>query len=332
MDRVRSKTLWDWLDLLIIPLVLAIGEYLFTRTENRTAQAIAGKRAQDEALQSYIDQMSQLIIEYQLRSSGANDDVSVSARARTLTVLDRIDSNRKASLLRFLYEAGLINKEQPVVSLVDANLSEVNLFQPGHTLRRARLLNVGLAGADLRKADLRLAVLAGANLVDADLSETIAASAHLEQTNLAHATLFGARLVGAWLVESNMTGANMRHADLSQSNLRGAILANRSGEFNDTAELNDASLSRADLTNTDLTKASFVRANLTNANLTGAILQGANLKDSDLTGATVTEEQLATCASLEGTVMPNGLLSDGSVPDKPLEAQLAGRMFSQAII
>ena len=31
-------TLWDWLDLLIMPVVLAIGEYLFTRSESRRAE------------------------------------------------------------------------------------------------------------------------------------------------------------------------------------------------------------------------------------------------------------------------------------------------------
>ncbi len=35
-----KQTLWDWLDLLIVPAVLAVGRYLFTRSENR-AQDIA---------------------------------------------------------------------------------------------------------------------------------------------------------------------------------------------------------------------------------------------------------------------------------------------------
>src|SRR5215211_2473133 len=51
-----AKTLWDWLDLLIIPVVLAIGGYLFTRSENRATRVAAGQRAQSEALQAYLDQ------------------------------------------------------------------------------------------------------------------------------------------------------------------------------------------------------------------------------------------------------------------------------------
>src|SRR5688572_24135763 len=33
-----SKTLWDWLNLLIVPVVLAIGGYLFTRSDTKATQ------------------------------------------------------------------------------------------------------------------------------------------------------------------------------------------------------------------------------------------------------------------------------------------------------
>src|SRR5215210_5632192 len=36
-----KRTLWDWLDLLIVPVVLAIGGYLFTRSENRSTRMAA---------------------------------------------------------------------------------------------------------------------------------------------------------------------------------------------------------------------------------------------------------------------------------------------------
>ena len=44
-----ERTLWDWLDLLIVPVVLAIGGYLFTQTENQRA-------SQDTAEQHRVDQ------------------------------------------------------------------------------------------------------------------------------------------------------------------------------------------------------------------------------------------------------------------------------------
>src|SRR6266699_1738742 len=61
-----GKTLWEWLQLLIIPAVLALGGYLFTYTTSRNERAATEKRTQAErdisldnqreaALQDYID-------------------------------------------------------------------------------------------------------------------------------------------------------------------------------------------------------------------------------------------------------------------------------------
>ena len=44
-DFVRGKTLWDWLELLIIPLVLAIGAFYLQRSE----RAVERKAAEDRA-------------------------------------------------------------------------------------------------------------------------------------------------------------------------------------------------------------------------------------------------------------------------------------------
>jgi hypothetical protein len=58
-----DKSLWDWLDLLIIPVVLAVGGYLFTRSENRRAQRIEEQRAQESALEAYLEQVTPLVRE-----------------------------------------------------------------------------------------------------------------------------------------------------------------------------------------------------------------------------------------------------------------------------
>src|SRR5215213_4283695 len=61
LAKPKQRTFWDWLELLIVPVVLALGGYLFTRSENRRAQkiadqsaktdrAIAGQRIQDDTL------------------------------------------------------------------------------------------------------------------------------------------------------------------------------------------------------------------------------------------------------------------------------------------
>src|SRR5688572_26778794 len=135
----EPKTLWDWMELLIIPLILAMGAFYLNRSEREVERErverrakferqraeenadlereIATDRQQEAALQAYLDRMAELLLEKELRTT-ENEEVRNVARIRTLTVLRGLDATRKGLLLRFLYEAGLISKEKGVVSLV----------------------------------------------------------------------------------------------------------------------------------------------------------------------------------------------------------------------
>jgi uncharacterized protein HemX len=105
-------TVRDWLQLLVVPLALVVIGFLFTmqqdarqqqienqraqqaqKIENQRAQAereLAEQSAQDEALQAYLDHMSGLLLERDLRASEEDSEVRSLARARTLTVLTLI--------------------------------------------------------------------------------------------------------------------------------------------------------------------------------------------------------------------------------------------------
>jgi uncharacterized protein YjbI with pentapeptide repeats len=170
-----DKTLWNWLDLLIVPIVLAIGGYLFTRSENQRTREIAEQRTQDDLLQAYLDDITELLVDEErpLHRASQGDNLSTVARARTLTILPCLDHTRKKRVLQFLYEAELIRKHRVVVALKEADLSEADLHQ-GHlrraSLRWADLSDANLSGADLSEADLSRADLSKADLSRADLS------------------------------------------------------------------------------------------------------------------------------------------------------------------
>jgi hypothetical protein len=115
-----NRTLWDWLELLIIPVVIAGGGLWFNQQQERQREdvrrqqerglEIENQRAQDEALQTYLDQIGQLLLDRErpLRQSEEGDEVRT--LARTLTVLSTLESDlRKRSVVEFLYEADLIN-------------------------------------------------------------------------------------------------------------------------------------------------------------------------------------------------------------------------------
>jgi hypothetical protein len=86
-----GKTLWDWLQLLVVPVVLSLITVAFAlwqdqrqqRTENQRTDAerqLAEQRAQDEALQDYLDQMGSLLLEKDLRTSEEKSEVQTLAR------------------------------------------------------------------------------------------------------------------------------------------------------------------------------------------------------------------------------------------------------------
>lgn len=137
-----GQTLWAWLELLVIPAVLALGGYLFTRSENRKAQEIADQRArddrdiadqrkQDDMLQAYLDQMGQLLLDQDrpLRRSEEDDEVRTLARARTLTALARLDAEHNRSLLHFLRDSTLIGeRERSIISFSGTDLRGADLI------------------------------------------------------------------------------------------------------------------------------------------------------------------------------------------------------------
>lgn len=83
-------TLWDWAELLIVPLVLAGGGLWFNQWQQDRDRKLATQRAQDEALQAYFDHISQLLTDRDrpLRRAQLGDGLSTVARARTLTTQD----------------------------------------------------------------------------------------------------------------------------------------------------------------------------------------------------------------------------------------------------
>lgn len=198
----ETRTLWDWMQLLIIPLALTGGALYLQRAERtverqsteiraKLEREIATDRQQEAALQSYLDHMADLLLNENLLTSG-NEELRNVARIRTLTVLRGLDARRKGLLLLFLYESGLI-------------------------LER---LIVDLDGADLSGAELYSANLSGANLVNVNLNR-----AELSTANLSGARLIKANLNRAQLIDTELSGANLSEADLRDAKVSDQQLA-----------------------------------------------------------------------------------------------------------
>jgi uncharacterized protein YjbI with pentapeptide repeats len=287
----EDKTTWDRLELVGIPVVLALGAFYLERSERKNERELAKDRQEDASLQTYFDRMSELLLKENLQTTKKKSVRNV-ARTRTLSVLRGLDANRKKDLLLFLYEAKLINNKDAIIklsgadfncaSLQDVILQEVcldDVNMRGANLKYAYLDHASMKGAKLQGAQLHSAYLIGVELYRAELQD-----ADLKYSMFSWAkNVFSSGFANVTLAKSSLNSANLNHADL-----RYAILV-------------DVDLSYAILTGADLTG-----ANLENADLTDAKLTGANLRKAILTGSKVTKDQLAQAKSLKGAIMPDG--------------------------
>jgi len=270
-EYLATKTLWDWMQLLLVPVMLAIGGFWLNQVqkarEERTAtqrseaeRKAAEKRAQIErdiaadnqreaALQAYIDKIGELLLREQepLGASPGNPQAETIARARTVTVLQILDPNRCASLLQFLSQARILRVctggDLSGLNLRKANLAQFDLsnFKIHHTdLSEANLSEAHLEGASLRDASLTRANLSGAHLSGAHLYTTGLSEANLSEAHLEGATLgWGVKLIGAQLKQAYLNKAHLNKADLQRANLS-------------EADLSEAHFSEIDLDEADL--------------------------------------------------------------------------------
>src|SRR5918995_4097739 len=240
----RGMTVRDWLPIvgaLLVPVVIALGIWAIMwqldKLENQRAEAereLAEQQAQDEALQAYLDQMSQLILDRKLLEveqgdplHEQGDPVHTLAQARTSTAILRLDAQHNESVTHFLIHSGLaVRSKDSARVLRGSTLSHAKLSG-------AHLPDADLGDADLSGADLSNALLLNANLIVADLSGADLSNALLDNADLvAHLTnadLSDANLIGANLENANLSGAEgITNAELEQQavSLVGADLPN----------------------------------------------------------------------------------------------------------
>jgi uncharacterized protein YjbI with pentapeptide repeats len=256
----QAKTLWDWLQLLIVPLVLSLAALLLNTAQADRDRAASEDRARADTLSAYLQQMSDLVIRHGLRSGQglrsaagkrADSDARLLARTLTLTALRQLDTDRKRVVLQFLIEGRLITRK--------------SVWRRGEVVRRTHP-RVHLAGADLH--DVVMPLLA--QLLSFERTKTVAVGADLDGTDLRHADFHMAGLSGV-----TMEGADLRDADFSGADIRGASFwaSCLSGArfVRATGEAPGADFMATEGRGVDFTGASLTNADFTDARLTTSI-------------------------------------------------------------
>jgi len=325
----------------LVPLLNWLQEKRELVVENQRAKGqvlLEQRRAQDQALQAYLDQMSQLLANN--KALKPDDRVSAIVRARTLSLLETLhspllDPAMIRAVVLFLYEAGLISvKDGPIIRLTGANVEGASLTMRGlpsrptqtdlgtvdASNRSAKEMlcaapkpapELDLSGVSLGRTRLNQALMTRVDLSDADLSEAALLDTYLSGSRLVNANLSDAILVNAHLNYADLSGATLFDAILSGENVDRASADLRS------AKLNGAKLSGADLRQVNFNWACLPKANfshldedyragnrkqttlLRGANLTNAYLKDANFREVNITGVDLTNADL-TGADLTG--------------------------------
>jgi uncharacterized protein YjbI with pentapeptide repeats len=234
----RGMTVRDWLDVLIVPVMIALFAGFFTivqafwqtAAEDARQQALADQtaqiqqfiekfRVQEASLQEYLDLMTNLLLNHDLRGSHVGDEVRAIAQTQTLTTLRKMDTQGKQTVVLFLRDAGLIqssdylggSNERPIISLMKVDLTSADLS--GAELFGAEMVEANLSEASLRGTDLSDALLAHANLRGADLRDADLTAADVRGADLSEANLSDADLSLAILSDANLSFANLRDAE-----------------------------------------------------------------------------------------------------------------------
>jgi len=191
----QKKSFWDWLQLLIVPLMLAFGAFYLNYASETRDKQIAEEGKQQELLKDYFSKMQTLILaEKTLPKSNNKPTGSPSldqnqpklspesqaiARALTLAVLDELDGKRKGKVITYLADSKLITANikdkdpKPVIDLKNANLKEIeidNLDMNGQLIDKDTIQGVIIRGADMTNANLEKVYLTYSDLTGSDLS------------------------------------------------------------------------------------------------------------------------------------------------------------------
>jgi uncharacterized protein YjbI with pentapeptide repeats len=192
-----------------------------------------GKDELKSALQKYLDDIKQKLLDANLHEKSAGDEALVQASALVRDCFSRLDLVRRRRFIEFLQKESYIERSNPLLSLDDVDLSNTDLSWitlsntcirfinlNGADLSLAKLGGADLSGTTLRGVRLK-ACLVGAELIKPDLREAALSAAYLAHASLAGANLRFANLQGADLRGANLTGADLRYANFQEANLSG---------------------------------------------------------------------------------------------------------------
>jgi uncharacterized protein YjbI with pentapeptide repeats len=184
---------------------------------------------------TYLDDVSILLM-------SNNEQSLMQIRAKTLSSLRQLDSERKKYLLLFLYDSALIYhySQKPISSVLKINDADFNgIYFQGTTESSCSFMHLYLHDVYLSNASFINCYIDRSNFSSSTMYKTVFFKARLLRTsfkfalldhaNFSQATFFQMNFIGASLVDCDFTGPTWLYqtVDFTGANLTGAIISNQ---------------------------------------------------------------------------------------------------------
>ncbi len=343
----QNKQLWNWLELLIIPILLVIGGFILENNAEQRIKDSSIEKEKQESLKEYFKSVQMIVASSSKRNSSKTkpsklvDNLTYIDKelieSFTQLVLSEINGDQKRQVVKFLYELELIKCNQ------QKNCPNVINLDP-FDLTEAKLENLDLKKIFLHGANLTSAKLNGTNLEFADLQNTILEKtefnlARLKNVNMGQ-TSFGKDVknieIGKkWKKINEITSFNCLPEKKTESQDTQESCSPQNTSNTNELDFTDQDFSKANLEKLDLRKAYLWSADLSGATITGSAKKNTNLNQADFNSANLSEATLSnvdlTEVSLRAADLSKAILKNTNFDKANLKnADLSGADLSNA--
>lgn len=320
----QNKQLWNWLELLIIPVFLAFGGLAIQNQAKEQQQYSDKQQAQQESLKKYFQDIQKLVYaqksdntikEHSIEKTRFIEKLSYEEKklleSFTQLVFSEIDANQKRQVVKFLYELELIScyQEQDNIENCNNTISLEKVDLTGANLTDLSLINVSFQGANLREADFTNTNLELANFKDSILNDAKFDLAKLKNINTANVTFGDNKSANVaenkWRNINRITSLysidSQSNTSFVENNCSSAIKTNTNSN---QVKSQPKDKTRKNYENQDFSQANLEQLNLSGANFMGADLRGANFKNTILENANFKNSKLKGI-NLQGAYLKN---------------------------
>jgi uncharacterized protein YjbI with pentapeptide repeats len=243
----QKKSLWDWLQLLVVPSMLAFGAFYLNYSSEARDKKLADEQHKQEVVKDYFSKMQSLILEekririsetpseqikrdyYSKNSSSSKDQQKLSpesqsiARALTLAVLDEVNGSQKGKIIAYLAEAGLIEQPTPAIRLNSANLKEIILEDINLDkvmINYANMTGANMTDVTFRNSDISYSDLSNSTLKNVNFNNPNYIEDQIKAPKTAGVTKIGSvNLKGSTIIDGNFNFTNLQTSTTTNKGL-----------------------------------------------------------------------------------------------------------------